>query len=184
MKTPNCIVVACLLAASTSAKAQSLNSSDVWYADLLRQHFPVTIRSGTSSYALSEISTTPVDITRFEVTVDRQGSVVSVQGSVVMRALPDGFSVFDGANGRRYMLHLNGFIFGPSGNMLWEQHGFPQRGAWTRADGETRQFALVGNGRVPIPRGSTLVILASGDPIFGPTAGVTRVILGAKTLRL
>lgn len=167
----------------TPIAAQTLDVSQVWYADLLRQHFPTTIENGGSRFPLDEIVASRVDVTRFDVEVVRRASQVTVGGSVRIRALPDGFSVFDGANGRRYMLYLDAFIFGPSGHVLWKQHGFPQRGAWTHADGETKRFVLIDALRVQIPRGSTLLVLASGDPIFS-TGIVTRVILGAKTVRL
>ncbi len=168
--------------ACTPLVAQTLDVSQVWYADLLRQHFPTTIENGGSTFPLDEIVASRVDVTRFDVDVVRRPSQVTVGGSVTIRALPDGFSVIDGANGRRYMLYLDAFIFGPSGHVLWKQHGFPQRGAWTHADGETKRFVLIDAPRVQIPQGSILLVLASGDPIFS-TGAVTRVILGAKTIR-
>lgn len=173
-----------LFSIPTDLQAQILDSSTVWYADLLRQHFPEQIENGGSRFPRDEIATLPVDITTFNIDVRRSRSSVMVQGTVAIRALPNGISTANGAQGRRYMVHLDAFIFAPNGRVIWKQNGFPAGGAWIQADGETRQFILIKQPPQAIPAGSVLMVLASGDPLFGTARFVTRWILGAKTLRL
>lgn len=164
--------------------AQTLEESQVWYADLLRQHFPHDIENGGSRFPLDEIAALRVDITTFNLNVRRSGRTVSIQGSVTIRALPSGVSAVDGAQGRRYMIFLDAFIVGPNGQMLWKQNGFPQGGAWISAGGETKRFTLINAASRAIPSGATLIVLVAGDPIFGAASSASRVILGAKTQEL
>jgi hypothetical protein len=176
--------VASLLPAGTSATADPLAGSELWYAPILREHFPSEIPIHGWDYPISEIPCLPKDITKFHLQPDVTSALgpraFRIRGSVELSSVPPPFEVVDGAKGRRYLLHLQAYLFSPTGQLVWSQQGFPAGDAWIAASGGSREFTLIDLYQGPT-QGYELIVLAAGDPIFSDSAE-TRVILGAKRL--
>lgn len=178
--------VTIVLAATPVFGQESLATSKLWYAPILRAHFPSKIPIHGWQYPLSEIPCLPADITKFDVSARTTTALgvraFEVRGSMTLASVPAPFQVVDGAQGRRYMLHLQAYLFSPEGKLVWSQHGFPAGGAWMNGSGDSASFTLIDS-----YQGSTsaheLIVLAAGDPIFS-SSSETRVILGAKRVLL
>lgn len=178
--------VTILLTATPVLAQESLATSKLWYAPILRAHFPSKIPIHGWEYPISEIPCLPADITKFDVSAGTTTALnvraFQVRGSITLGPVPAPFEVVDGAQGRRYMLHLQAYLFSPGGKLVWSQQGFPAGGAWMRGSGDSANFTLIDS-----YQGSTsgyeLIVLAAGDPIFS-SSSETRVILGAKRLVL
>ena len=160
----------------------TLKTSEVWFAKELRGKFREAIPIHGSNYAFDRIACLPRDITNFDVSATSSGTALSVGGSLQLAALPAPFKVIDGAQGPRYMLHLQAYLFSPDGRLIWQQEGFPQGNAWVKAAGDSVSFRLIDNFRGSLA-GSELIIVAAGDPILSEVSE-TRTILGLKKLKL
>ena len=167
---------------ATPEQVPTVATTDLWYGPVLRGHFPATIPIHGWDYPLRELPCLQQDITTFDVTATGTGGAFQVRGSVALGKVATPFSVLDGAQGKRYMLHLQAYLFSPNGRLVWRQQGFPAGGAWVEADGDSASFTLIGSysGRTS---GHELIVLAAGDPIFSDSSE-TRVVLGAKRLVL
>lgn len=166
------LVLCCLgvLLAATPAWAEhSLATSQLWYGPVLRAHFPSKIPIHGWKYPISEIPCLPKDITKFRVTAGTTTAVgvcaFQVRGSVTLSPIPTPFEVVDGARGRRYMLHLQAYLFSPQGKLVWSQQGFPAGGAWINGSGDSADFTLIDSYRGSTSR-HELLLLAAGDLIF------------------
>jgi hypothetical protein len=137
-------------------------------------------------YQLGELPCLPVDITRFNITAQRKdiglGPAFAIEGSLNVSAIPSPFRAFDGAKGKKYALHLNGYLISPDGRVVWEQDGSPRGSVWVNAEGDSVNFILINAYREPI-KGYHLFVFASGDPILSDFSE-TRVVLGAKKIVL
>ena len=168
--------------ASLGAHPATLKASGVWFAKELRSRFRDSIPIHGSNYNVDRIACLPKDITTFDVSAGKAGSALSVEGTLKLAGLPTPFKVIDGAQGAKYMIHLQAYLFSPEGHLVWEQQGFPQGNAWVRAAGDSVTFRLV-DSFVGTLAGHELLIVAAGDPILSEVSE-TRTILGLKKLRL
>lgn len=159
-----------------------LGGSRLWYAKPLRSRFGGTITFHGLGYDVDRMPCLPADITKFDVRASSRNTVLAVSGSLTLGRIPSPFKVIDGAQGRRYMLLLQAYLFSSNGVLVWEQEGFPQGDAWVEARGDSVSFSLQGrySGRTS---GYELWLLAAGDPLLSSTTE-TRVILGAKRVVL
>lgn len=164
------------------AHPTTLKASGVWFANELRSRFQGTVPIHGSDYAFDRIACLPRDITTFHVTAEMSESALVVAGSLRVSSLPVPFEAIKNAQGARYMLHLEAYLFSPAGKLVWEQHGFPQGDAWVNSDGDSVNFRLIGSFAGGVD-GHELLILAAGDPILSEVSE-SRVILGAKKVRL
>lgn len=176
-----------LLFNPTSACGQeALSRSSASFAKALREWFPEKISiHGWSDYT-TRIRCSNKDLTHFGAKASRTdiglGPALQIKGSLTVDALPPGLTVVDGANGKKYMLLLQAFLFSPEGKLLWSQQGFPKGDSWVPEKGATVDFTLI-NAHSGALRGSTAAILAIGDPIFIEGTSETRVILGMQCYR-
>jgi hypothetical protein len=160
--------------------------SSPWCISALKPSFPTGVKIHGNVYPLNKLSCVSRDVTNFTVTAGRTdmglGPAFAIEGSLAVGALLPPFKVFDGAHGRKYMLHLQGFLLSPDGRVVWERQGFPQGEAWVSADGGTVRFILIGayNGAI---KGYKALVLAAGDPIFSNSSEI-RVVLGIKEVLL
>lgn len=158
------------------------SGSDVWYALEIRQVFPDGIELSNWIYPLAEISCLPQDITDFNISVNEGSSfwegVLEVSGTLSFDPILEPFSVFDGANGKKYMMNLDAFLITPDNEILWSQSGYPRGGnAWVSAEGGYIEFTLIGSNTESLC-GNRILVIASGDPIESPDSWETRVIIG------
>ena len=160
------------------AEAQSLESSNVWYAPELRALFPDGLVVVGQRLANDRLGALRIDITHFSVTTRRVGAALIAEGSITLEGLPSGVETFLKPH---YLLRLQGYLLDPSGRLVWSQTGFPQGDAWIPSGGATRNFRLVkdlGSG----PSSGTLILLAIGEPLVAQGAPELYMILGAKKL--
>ncbi len=168
--------------------------SSAWYAKKLLALFPPdAIPIYGMTFAADELLCIPTDLASFKASASTTdiglGSAFAVRGSVSLRRLPPPFRVFDGAMGKRYMLHLQAYLIAPSGRVVWSQKGFPQGEAWVKAEGAQANFLLINAYSGPTAD-HTVLILAAGDPVFSdfPETQVllaaNRVLLGADELKV
>lgn len=167
---------------ATSEQAPTLATTDLWYGPVLRGHFSTTIPIHGWDYPLSELPCLPQDITTFDVSATVAGGAFQVRGAITLGKVATPYSVLDGAQGERYMLHLQAYLFSPNGRLVWQQQGFPAGGAWVEAGGDSASFVLI-DSYSGSASGHELIVLAAGDPIFSDSSE-TRVVLGAKRLVL
>ena len=165
--------------------SDTLGTSNVWYASLLRQYFPSKIPIHGIEYSTKTMPCLHKDITKFDIVAEKVnlfGPAFQVKGTVKLGTVTQPFQVIKGAMGEKYMLHLQAFLFSPNGKILWQQKGYPQGGAWVNGNGDSASFVLVDafNGSI---YGSKLLIIAAGDPILSDNSG-SRVILGVKQITL
>jgi len=164
----------------------TLEDSPVWYAKRLLALFPDGIPVHGYKYSAADLPCVATDLASFDVraqTVDiGVGPAFAVEGSLTLDQLPKPFGVFDGAQGKRYMVHLQAFLVSADGRVVWSQHGFPKGGAWVDADGAECAFTLIDR-LSGSARGCALWLLVAGDPIFSPSLE-TRVLLGADRIKL
>ena len=176
-----------ILMASTPVFAQeSLATSKLWYAPILRAYFPSKIPIHGWEYPISGIPCLPADITKFNLSAGTTTAygvrAFQIRGAITLGPVPAPFEVVDGAQGRRYMLHLQAYLFSPEGRLVWSQQGYPGGGAWMNGSGDSASFTLI-NSYQGSTNANELIVLAAGDPIFS-SIWETRVILGAKRLVL
>lgn len=179
-----------LLVASTVAPTfqvvPTVATTNLWYGPVLRKHFPKSIPIHGWEYPISKLPCHPTDITHFDVTTATTrtyGSLaLQVSGSLTLGSITSPFEVIDGAQGKKYMLHLQAYLFSPSGKVVWKQKGFPVGNAWVKAEGGKVNFTLI-NSYSGNTDGYKLFVLAAGDPIFSSSSEI-RVILGAKQIAL
>ena len=162
-----------------------LRNSDSDIASEIRTLFPEEIELADWFYPLDEISCVQDDIANINVTVSMSSSfgegVLEIAGSITVGSISTPFSVYNGANGEKYMLSIDAILFSPYGNTLWSQSGYPRGGsAWVNSTGFSGDFTLIKNYNGDLS-GNKLVIIASGDPIESPDTWDTRVILGVYT---
>ena len=181
-----CAALLCPALAPGTARAQStVRSSGEWYAEVLKDRFPSGVPIHGWTHALDEL---PVhrDITRFDFSAQQTRlagvDALRIDGSISLGALADPFEAFDGAQGPRYMLHLQAYLFSPSGRLVWQQQGFPAGDAWVDGAGGTVRFTLVG-AYSGARTGHELIVIAAGDPILSSLTEM-RVLLGAITRTL
>ncbi len=167
---------------SLGAHPATLKASGVWFAKELRGRFRESIPIHGSAYAFDRIACLPRDITSFDVSATSSGAALSVEGALKLSALPSPFKVINGAQGPRYMLHLQAYLFSPEGRLVWQQEGFPQGNAWVNASGDSVNFRLIDSFKGSLAS-HELIIIAAGDPILSEVSE-TRTILGLKKLRL
>jgi len=171
--------------ASTAASAQKVHTvetTNLWYGPLLRNHFPKTIPIHGWDYPISELPCHSKDITQFNLTATATSTAFQVSGSVTLGSLISPFTVMDGAHGKKYMLHLQAYLFSPTGRIVWQQKGFPIGDAWVKAEGSIVEFTLI-NSYSGSTSGYELIVLAAGDPIFSSNPEI-RVVLGMKRIIL
>lgn len=159
-----------------------LSDSRLWYAKPLRERLGRTFSLHGTNYDSARLPCLPADITKFDFAVSQRDSVLAVEGSLGLGRIPNPFKVIDGAQGSRYMLLLEAYLFAPNGTLVWHQQGFPKGDAWVKATGDSVSFALVGDYR-GATSGYDLWVVAAGDPLLSSTSE-TRAILGAKRTRL
>jgi len=161
----------------------TLGTSNVWYASLLRQYFPFKISIHGIEYSTKIIPCLPKDITKFDVVAEKVnlfGPAFQVKGTVKLRAITNSFTVINGAMGEKYMLHLQAFLFSPNGKILWQQRGYP-KGGWVNGKGDLASFILIDAFEGSIKK-TVLLIIAAGHPIISDNSE-TMVILGVKRIR-
>jgi len=162
-----------------------LSESSVWFSKALRSLFSEKINIHGVDYYLSRIPCSNIDITHFDVksglSDSGYGPALYIKGSLQLDALPRNLKVIDGAQGKKYMLLLQGYLFSPDGNLLWKQQGFAQNNSWVNISGSISQFVLINSFSGPLT-GCTAVILAVGDPIIVEGNSETRIILGMKLI--
>ena len=162
------------------------SNAEVWCISPLKVRFPTGVKIHGIAYPLNKLLCLPQDITNFTITAGRKniglGPAFAVEGSLTLGAISPPFKVFDGAQGKKYSLHLQTFLISPEGQVVWEQQGFPQGGSWISADGATVRFMLINAYSGPT-KGYRALILAAGDPILSGSSE-TRVILGLKEVIL
>jgi len=162
---------------------EALSKSPVWFGKALCTWFPEKIEIHGSTYYTTRIRCSNKDITHFKARVGKAdiglGPSFRIEGTLALDSLPPGLKVVDGAQGKKYMLLLQGYLFSPQGNLLWSQQGFPQGGSWVRHCGATTKFQLIDKFSGSL-KGCTAVVIAIGDPIFIEGTSETRAILGMK----
>jgi len=178
-----------LSVASTAASAQTVSTvatTKLWYGPILRTHFPTVIPIHGWEYPIDQLPCHSTDITKFNMsatTTRIYGSpALKVSGSLTLGSITSPFEVLDGAQGKKYMLHLQAYLFSPSGKIVWQQKGFPTGNSWVKANGGSVDFTLI-NSYAGSTDGYLLIVLAAGDPIFSSNSEI-RVILGAKRITL
>jgi len=177
------IIVFSIVSIPASAqKVHTVKTTNLWYGSLLRNHFPENIPIHGWDYPIDQLPCHSIDITRFNASPQKTLSAFQVSGSLVLGSITSPYSVMDGAQGRKYMLHLQAYLFSPAGKLVWQQRGFPQDNAWISAEGGKVEFILI-NSYSGSTSGYELIILAAGDPIFS-TSSEIRVILGVKRITL
>lgn len=171
---------------STITAQNTLSTSKVWYASILQKYFPLGVKIDDIQYPLHAMPCLPKDITKFNVVAEKidigLGPAFQVRGTVKLGAVPSPFKVIDGAKGKKYMLHLQAFLFSPDGRIVWEQKGFPKGDAWMNADGDMASFHLI-NAFEGSTQGCKLLVIGAGDPILSDYDEI-RVILGVKLISL
>lgn len=164
----------------------TVSKSKVWYASLLKKYFPYGMPIHGITYSLNDIPCLPRDITKFEIVAEKTdiglGPAFEVRGTLVVGKIMEPFGVIDGAKGKKYMLHLQAYLFSSTGNVLWQQKGFPKGDAWVSANGGSVEFRLINSYRGSI-KGNILLILAAGDPIISDY-DEWRVVIGIKRINL
>ena len=178
------VMVAIILSLSYQCQAQStLSESPSWYGKVLRTWFPDQIMIHGSQYFNTRIRCSDSDITHFTATAGKTftgvGPAFRIEGELKLDALPHNLFVVDGAQGEKYMLHLQAYLISPSGELLWHQQGYPVGNSWVDGAGSTTTFNLIGSFNKSLD-GCICGILAVGDPIFIEGTSETRVILGMK----
>ena len=166
----------------TPGLPDSVSKSPLWFARLLRDRFPNGVPLHGITYPLEDLLCHSSDITKFEVSASRQGGGFAVEGSVSLGSIRAPFHVLDRAQGKKYMLLLQAYLFSPSGELVWSQNGFPIGDAWVKSTGDLASFRLINT----LPTGSNgkeLVVVAAGDPVLSKISE-TRVLLGAKRIEL
>ena len=178
-----------LLAASnavTAQKVHTVETTNLWYGPLLRSHFPKVIPIHGWDYPIGQLPCHSKDITEFNITANTTraygSNAFQVRGSVTLGSITSPFNVIDGAQGKKYMLHLQAYLFSPTGRLVWQQKGFPIGNAWVKADGGSVDFTLI-DSYSGSTAGYKLIVLAAGDPIFSSNPEI-RVILGLKRITL
>ena len=183
MKTIILSVVALIIFWTGSVSAcDSSGASSVWYSSILKKYFPSKLKINLNEYSIKDIPCLPTDITKFNVVAEKvnlYGPAFQVKGSIKLKAVPLPFWVIDGAMGEKYMLHLQAFLFSSSGNIIWQQNGFP-KGGWVNGRGDVVDFILIDAFEGSINK-AVLLIIAAGDPILSDNSD-TRVLLGMKKL--
>jgi hypothetical protein len=163
------------------AEGRTLRDLSAPYARILRSHFPQAMPIHGVEYRIAELPAVSKEIAFFQVKASSRGGALSVSGSVTLAPIPKPFEVTDSANGRRYMLHLQAYLFAPDGQLIWTQWGFPED-AWVSSDGGRREFVLIDSFHGSL-HGCELIIIAAGDPVFSDSSE-TRVLLGLRRMRL
>jgi len=175
-----------VLLASFMFSQDTVSSSKVWYASLLKGYFPNGLSIHGINYSLNSLPCLPKDITKFNITAGKTdigfGSAFEVKGSLKLGKIMEPFSVMDGAKGKKYMLLLQAYLFSASGQILWQQQGFPIGNSWVSADGGSAEFRLI-NAFSGSTRGCVLLIIAAGDPVMSDY-DEWRVIIGVKRINL
>jgi len=160
-----------------------LSESKAWYAKVLRNWFSDHITIHGTQYYNTLIRCSDVDVTHFDATAEKVytdiGPAFRVSGEVVLDPLPEDLIVVDGAQGERYMLHLQAYILSPEGDVIWQQEGFPVGDPWIARSGGVVPFNLIGSFNKNLD-GCRCGVLAVGDPILVTGTSSTRVILGMK----
>ena len=164
----------------------TVSTSKIWYASLLKKYFPRGISIHGINYPLDTIPCLSKDITKFNVTAEKVniglGPALQIIGTLKLGKIEEPFSVIDGAKGNVYMLHLQAYLFSPSGVVTWQQKGFPVGDSWVSAAGDKVEFRLINAFNRSIT-GCVLLIIAAGDPILSDYDEI-RVILGVKKINL
>lgn len=162
---------------------ETLSKSSTWFAKALGEWFPEKISIHGSPYYTTRIRCSNKDLTHFRAKASKtdigMGPAFQIEGSLTVDALPPGLKIIDGAQGKKYMLHLQAYLFSPEGKLLWSQQGFPKGGSWVAEEGATADFTLINAYSGPL-KGCIAAVLAVGDPIFIEGTSETRVILGMK----
>ena len=178
-------VIIIFFVASIVASAQKVNTiktTNLWYGSLLRNHFPKEIPIHGWNYPIDQLPCHSKDIAQFDVTTKTSSSTFQVRGSITLGNLISPFSVIDGTQGKKYMLHLQAYLFSPIGRLVWQQEGFPADNAWVKSEGSKKEFTLI-NSYSGNTSGYELIILAAGDPILSTNSEI-RVVLGVKKIIL
>ncbi|NOY07324.1 MAG: hypothetical protein GXP33_00570 [Spirochaetes bacterium] len=178
------IMIGSLLISPCIVYAQdSLASSSTWFAKALRNWFPENIEIHSSKYPITRIRSSSVDLTHFKakagITNIGLGPAFHIEGSLTLDSLPSGLKVFDGAQGKKYLLQLQGYLFSPEGKLLWSQKGYPTGNSWVHVSGSTTNFHIINRFKGSL-NACTAVILAVGVPILVKGSSETHVILGMK----
>jgi len=170
----------------TSPHRYSLKNSSVWYAKLLRSTFKDNILIHGIELSTDEVFCLPYDITKFDVDYRHSntnfGRAFEVYGFLNIGEIIKPFKVINGQQGKKYMLRLQAYIIDPTGNVVWEQAGYPQEDLWVKSSGGKYNFRLVNRCSFAIAN-HKLMLIAVGDPIFVDNESPW-VILGAKTFFL
>lgn len=166
----------------TGPSPVALSEATVWFAREIRRRFGDEMPLSGTPIPLREVACLPVDITRFVVTPAATGGVLILEGELIIGALPSGFSAFDGAQGRRYMVQIEAFLFSPTGELVWQQTGYPVGGAWIDAGGQSVLLRIVNPAPSTLP-GHDLLLIAIGNPIRSDL-GVAQAVLGGKRVSL
>jgi len=177
------VLVACFLvaASATLSQADRVADSDVWFAKLLRSKFGKSVTFDDRDFKLRSLACLPIDITTFQLSPKRTAHAFALNGKLKVKALPKGYSVLNPRK-PKYMLILQGYLFSPTGKLVWAQNGYPKGSAWIGESGGTVSFILVDE-YSGLTKGYELVVFVAGDPILGE-GGETPVLLGAKRITL
>lgn len=179
------LATACTIGATPVSGQEKLDRSEIWYAQALRQWFNEKIPLGRTEVYLGRLAVCP-DITKFEFETGLvsflDDRAFQVKGALRLGALPMGFEVLDGSKGRKYVLHLQGYIFSPSGERVWMQNGNPTS-PWVDRGGGTVTFSLIGPYTGPVS-GYHGAVVAYGDPLLVKSTSDTRVLLGMNWFSL
>ena len=172
-----------LLSIYSGFAQHTLDSSSAEYAKVLRSWFIEDIEIHNFSYPTTRIRCSNRNLSHYKASAGKTdiglGSAFHIEGSLTLDALPPGLKVVDGAQGKKYMLLLQGYLFSPEGELLWSQKGFPQGSSWVSYTGTTVNFHLI-NSFTGKLKGCTAAIVAVGDPIFIDGTSEMRVILGME----
>lgn len=164
----------------------TVSTSKIWYASLLKKYFPHGISIHGINYPLDTIPCLPKDITKFNITAEKVniglGPALQIKGTLKLGKIEEPFSVIDGAKGKAYMLHFQAYLFSPIGIIIWQQKGFPIGDSWVSAAGDQVEFRLINAFNRSTNR-CVLLIIAAGDPILSDYDEM-RVILGVKKINL
>jgi hypothetical protein len=172
--------------APVTQEVPTVATTNLLYGPILQKHFPKTIPIHGWDYPIGELPCHTTDITHFDVTATTTRAygppALQVSGSLTLGNIISPYEVIEGAQGKKYMLHLQAYLFSPSGRIVWQQQGFPAGNSWVNAEGGKVNFTLI-NSYTGSTVGYELFVLAAGDPIFSSNSE-TRVLLGAIRITL
>lgn len=188
MKTKILIIGIIFLLISNYAISQNtVSTSKVWYAPLLKKYFPNGIDVLRVRIKLNNFPCLPKDITKFNVVAKKVNSPVGpafqITGTLgLSKIVPPFYKFFEFIKRKEYLLIIKAYMFSPGGKILWQQKGYAIGDSWIPADGDTVKFKLI-NAFRGSTNGCTLLILAIGD-ISMSDYDESRTILGVKKISL